>query len=84
MKVKLSVRYLSGREEHFELGLEGGKLAELRLKEFVKDPTVLLKTADQVIIIPSHAIECLTLTLPPLDREPTPLAGVRNAKRLPK
>jgi hypothetical protein len=82
MKAKLSVRYTSGREEQFELGVAGGSQADFRLKEFVKDPTLLLRTANEVIIIPSHAIECLTLTLTQLDREPLPLSGARSVKRL--
>jgi hypothetical protein len=82
MKAKLTVRYTSGREEHFELAVVGGGLADFRLKEFVKDPTLLLKTANEVIVIPAHAVECLTLTLPQLDREPLALTGVRSVKRL--
>jgi hypothetical protein len=73
---------MSGREEQFELGVAGGSQADLRLKEFARDPTLVLKTGNEVIVIPPHAIECLTLTLPQLDREPAPLSGARSVKRL--
>ena len=51
MKTKLIVRYVSGRVEEFEVELFGGPSAEARLKEFAKDPTIVLQTEKEVVII---------------------------------
>src|SRR6267142_2290929 len=63
---KMTVRCTSGREECFEIELYGsGKSAGFRLKDFVNDPTVLLQTADELILIPAAAIECITFSCRP-------------------
>ena len=64
MKAKLTVRLMSGREESFEIEISDGKSAEFRLKDFEKDPSLLLHTGDSLVLIPAHAIECLTLSAP--------------------
>jgi hypothetical protein len=82
MKTKLRVRYVSGREEEFELQLIGGSSAESRLKEFTKNPTIVLQTENEVIIIPATAIENIILPLPESEDNPIALPNVRKAKRL--
>jgi hypothetical protein len=82
MKAKMTVRYTSGREDSFEVDLFGGDSAELRLKEFVKDPTVVLQTDNELIVIPSNSIERITFSLPQSGREGFQLGSVRIAKRL--
>lgn len=82
MKTKLNVRYVSGRVEEFEVELFWGPSAEARLKEFAKDPTIVLQTEKEVIIIPATAIESITLPLPDPSSKATALPDVRKAKRL--
>jgi len=82
METKLTIRYVSGREDKFEVELFGGTLAETRLKEFTKEPMLILQTAEEIIIIPATAIECITLPFPEYGSETIDLPGVRNAKRL--
>ncbi|MCI0682733.1 MAG: hypothetical protein L0Y71_11590 [Gemmataceae bacterium] len=82
MKTKMTVRCTSGREEHFEIDVYGsGKSAEFRFQEFVKDPTVLLRTASEVILIPAAAVECITLSLPEADSEQLSFQHIRMAER---
>ncbi len=82
MDVKLTVRYCSGREEQFEVEIFGGGSAEFRLKEFVKNPTLVLQTEGELIVIPAHAIEAVSLEFPEEEREGLPLDNIRKAKRL--
>jgi hypothetical protein len=82
MQVKLTVRYVSGREEQFEIEVETGKSGEFRLKEFVKDPSLLLRTDGELILIPAGAIECLSLAVPKTAATAAMLENVRAAKRL--
>jgi hypothetical protein len=82
MNTKLIVRYVSGREEQFEVELLGGTSAEARLKEFVKNPTIVLQTEQEVVIIPATAIESITLPLAESAGEAIALPNVRKAKRL--
>jgi hypothetical protein len=81
MNVKLTVRYASGRQDHFGVEIFGGGGAKFRLKEFVKDCTLVLKTETELIVIPSHAIESLSFALPESGHELL-LKDVRNATRL--
>jgi hypothetical protein len=64
MKTKVNVRYISGRQEQFEIELYGGASAGTRLKDFVSNPTLVIQTEKELIIIPSTAIECITLPAP--------------------
>jgi hypothetical protein len=82
MTSKITVRYASGREDRFEFDPLGGPMTELRLKEFAKEPTLLLQTDSEIIVIPAHAIECLTISAPQLPREQQALPNVRKVKRL--
>ena len=83
MKANLTVRYNSGREDRFEVELYGsGKSAEFRLKDFAKDPALLLQTESELILIPAAAIECITISLPQSEIEEFGLKNVRKATRL--
>jgi hypothetical protein len=82
MKTKLTVRYVSGREEQFEMELYGGGSAEARLEEFVKNPTIVLQTEKEVVIIPATAIESITLPIPESAGKAIALPNVRKARRL--
>jgi hypothetical protein len=82
MKTKLSVRYVSGREEQFEVELFGGTAAEDRLKDFSKSPTLLLQTEKEIVIIPATAVETMTLQVPESAGRAIALPDVRKAKRL--
>jgi hypothetical protein len=82
MKTKVIVRYVSGREEQFEVELFGGPSAEARLKEFIKNPTIVLQTEKEVVIIPATAVESITLPLPESAGKAMPLPNLRKGKRL--
>jgi hypothetical protein len=82
MKGKLTVRYHSGREEHFEIELWGGTGMQTRLKDFIQSPNLALQTSDELIVIPSAAIECISLTMPKGKDWTKELSIVRRAKRL--
>ena len=82
MKSKLTIRYISGREEQFEVEVFGGASAEDRLKELANSPALLLQTEKEVVIIPATAIESATLQLPEPAGRPIALPSVRQAKRL--
>jgi hypothetical protein len=82
MKTKLIVRYVSGREEQFEVEFYGGTSAEDRLKEFIKNPTIVLQTEKEVVIIPATAIESIALPFPEAAGKAIALPNVRKAKRL--
>jgi hypothetical protein len=82
MKTKVTVRFVSGREEQFEMDIWGGTSAENRLMEFSKDPTLVLQTDREIVIIPAASIETITFPLPDAAREGLALPNVRKAKRL--
>jgi hypothetical protein len=82
MKTQLRVRYVSGKEERFEVELFGGTTAQGRLKEFAKDPTIVLQTGKEVIIIPSAAIESIIFTSPDSEYETIDLPNVHRATRV--
>ena len=77
-----TIRYVSGREEKFALELFGGTAAEVRLREFAKDPTIVLQTENEILIIPSTAVECITLPFPEFGRDAIDLPGIRRARRV--
>jgi hypothetical protein len=79
---KITVRYISGRVEQYEVELYGGASAEARLEAFSKDPTIVLQTEKEVVIIPATAIECITFPLPESGGTTTNLRNVRKGKRL--
>jgi hypothetical protein len=78
----LCIRYVSGREEKFEVELFGGSGMELRLQEFLKDPTLVLQVKDELLIIPSSAVECLTFKAPEEHRDQLQLSSARRARRV--
>lgn len=84
MKTLVTIRYVSGREEKFEMELWTGGGAQARLKEFAEKPNLLLQTNDEVIIIPAPAIECISIKLPPKENNPPPLnlPELRHATRI--
>jgi hypothetical protein len=82
MMTKMTVRYTSGREDQFEVEVFGGQTAEFRLREFAKDPTLVLQTENEVILIPPSAIERITMSLGKSEREQVKLPNVTKAKRL--
>ena len=82
MKAKLKIRFHSGREERFSSDFVGGGAAGWRLTEFLNNPTVALKTRDELLIFPSTAIECISITLPPEKQRQTDLSNVRSAERI--
>jgi hypothetical protein len=77
----MTVRYVSSREERFEVELVGGS-AEFPFREFLKDPTLVLKTDAELIIIPAHAIESISLALPESESRQLALTNLRRATRL--
>jgi hypothetical protein len=79
MKTEVNVRYVSGRQEQFEVELFGGASADIN--DFVTNPTIVLQTEKELIIIPSTAIECITLPVPDsVGRLHSPI--VRKGKRI--
>ena len=80
--MKVIVRYISGREEQFEVEMYGATGAELRLKEFVQESNMVLQTDKEVIVIPSTAVECVTLLFPEGVGKELALPNVRKGKRL--
>ena len=82
MKTKLAIRYVSGREEQFEVELYGGGAAEARLEEFINKPAIVLQTEKELVIIPASAVESITLPFPESVGKATTLPNVRKARRL--
>jgi hypothetical protein len=56
MKIAVTIRFTSGREERFEMELWGGSGAQARPRAFVAKPTLLLRSVDEVLVIPGSAI----------------------------
>jgi hypothetical protein len=81
VKSQVTIRFVSGREEQFEIELWGGTGAETRLQQFAENPSLLLQTAEEVLIIPGAAIECISIKLPPGDSR-FKLKDLRPAKRI--
>ena len=81
MKAAVTVRFVSGREEKFEIELWGGTGAQARLQAFAENPTMVLQTSDEVIIIPNSAIECVSIKVPKGDSR-FALSDVRPATRI--
>jgi hypothetical protein len=81
MKTAVTVRFTSGREEKFEVQFWGGAGAQARLQAFVDNPTLVLKTGDELLIIPASAIECLSIKTQKGD-DWSSLGGIRTAKRI--
>lgn len=82
MKTHVTVRFISGREEKFEMELWGGTGTQNRLHAFAENPKLILQTADEVIIIPSSAIESISVKLQKGDSRLTLGDNVRPATRV--
>jgi hypothetical protein len=82
MKTPVTIRYVSGKEERFEIELWGSSGAEARLSAFVKEPNLVLHTPNELIVIPGSAIECISITLPKAGDLPLNLRDLRPARRL--
>jgi hypothetical protein len=80
--MNMYVRFVSGREERFDVEFFGPTGAESRLKEFAKNPSLLLQTDKELIVIPATSIECITFALPASGGKSIDLPNVRKAKRL--
>jgi hypothetical protein len=81
MKTSVTIRFLSGREEKFEMDIWGGTGAQGRLQAFVEKPDLLLQTGDEVLIIPGSAVECISVKVQKGDSRFN-LSGVRPATRI--
>ena len=81
MKTAVTIRYVSGREERFEVEVWPGASAQARVLELLEKPNLLLHTGDEVIIIPGSAIECISVKVPKGDTR-FELSEARPAKRL--
>jgi hypothetical protein len=81
MKASVTVRFISGREETFEMEFWGGPGAQARLEAFVEKPDLLLQTGDEVIIIPASAVECISIKVPKGDSR-FQLKDIRPATRV--
>jgi hypothetical protein len=82
MTSKVTIRFLSGRVEEYEVEIYGGGSVESRLEEFCKDPTIVLHVGKEVVIIPATAIETIGFPLPDAMGPTSGLRNVRKAKRL--
>jgi hypothetical protein len=82
MEIVATIRYTSGREEKFEVELIGGEDAPARLAEFANNPSLMLRTPDELIVIPAGSIECISLEVGEYFTMPTRGLEVRNARRL--
>jgi hypothetical protein len=81
VKAPVTIRFVSGREEKFEIELWGGTGTQARLQEFVDNPRLVLQTADELLIIPGAAIECISIKLPKGDSRLN-LRDIRPATRV--
>jgi hypothetical protein len=81
MRASISVRFVSGREEKFEMELWGGTGARARLQAFVEKPSLLLQTGDELLVIPVSAIECISIKVPKGDSRFN-LSDIRPATRI--
>jgi hypothetical protein len=81
MKTQATIRFVSGREEKFETDLWGGTSAQARLQAFAENPTLILQTSDEVLIIPGSAIECISIKVPKGDSRFN-LSDIRPATRI--
>jgi hypothetical protein len=79
MKTSVTVRFISGREEKFEMELWDNTTAQDRLQAFAENPKLILQTTDEVIVIPASAIECISVKMP---KGHAQFGGARPAARI--
>ncbi len=82
VKSKVTVRFVSGRSEEFEVDFFGGSNAEARLKEFMKDPSIVLQTDKELVIIPASSIESISIALSEAVAKEMVFPNVRKGKRV--
>jgi hypothetical protein len=82
MNATATIRFVSGREDKFEFEALGGTGTKARLEAFIKTPNLMMRTDNELIIIPAHAIESVTIALPEDDRSGLGLSDIRVVKRL--
>src|SRR5262245_36913648 len=63
MKASVTVRFVSGREEKFEMQAWGGAGAKSRVQAIVEKP-LLIQTSNELVVIPVSAIECISIKFP--------------------
>ena len=79
---RMTVRYISGREEAFDVDFLLGPGTESRLHEFCKAPTLVLQTKEELIVLPSSAIEAIRIARPPALAAHVKLESVLSATRV--
>jgi hypothetical protein len=82
MKTTLKIRFCSGREEKYTAEFMGGGGAGMRAEEFLENPTLALRTADELLIFPASAIECISISLPRESAQTFDLSNIRRAERI--
>lgn len=84
MKSIVTIRYISGREERFEVQTlpKAEQEPEARLRMFLETEALTLQTDEELIIIPRTAVEQVSVALPRASLAKPELAGVRQAKRV--
>jgi hypothetical protein len=82
MKSTVTIRFISGREEKYEVEFWGGTGAQARFQDFIESPTVVLQAGGELLVMPSTAIECISIALPADGKGHVNLGTVRLAKRL--
>lgn len=84
MQSIVTVRYVSGREERFEVQSlpNAEREPESRLRMFLEADALTLQTDEELIIIPRTAIEQIAVAMPRASLQRPELQGVRQAKRL--
>jgi hypothetical protein len=82
MNAIMTVRYVSGRSEKFEIELWGGARTKERIDALLKTPNLAISTSTELILIPGSAVECVCITLPEGGDSQLDLGEIRSAKRL--
>jgi hypothetical protein len=82
MNATMTVRYVSGRSEKFEIELWVGARSKARIDAFLKTPNLVIQTDTELIFIPGSAVECVCITLPEGGDSRLDLGEIRAAKRL--
>ncbi len=84
MKTSVQVRFISGRIEDYEievLASEGATL-EARLQKFMEAPYLAFRVGDELVFVPSTAIESISVVIPEEMRAEVDPASMRQATRL--
>jgi len=78
----VSIRFISGREEKYEVDFWGGTGAKARFKEFLSNPTIVLQLSGEVLVIPASAIESISFATTKDATDKMDLGTFRAAKRV--